>query len=217
MRNSLSLCVTRRQWYCCSVCRDSRSNVHTAYTTCNIHFLCVSSRRRRHHSSRRHRSLFRLLFYFTLLYTIFFCCCCCWCCRCWLLYPHLSHCRFIEGPRKCLYFFYGCFLNTKHLHFKHSNTLFITLSYFLDKMRVCVCVHELTWAHIEEKVNIKAKNNKSFQQRAAAAAAMTAAIEVSTLWNRPMQMCVCVCACTRYLREPVASRDLKRMRYAHAI
>lgn len=30
-------------------------------------------------------------------------------------------------------------------------------------------------------------------------------------------VCVCVCAYTRYLREPVASRDLKRMRYAHAI
>lgn len=36
-----------------------------------------------------------------------------------------------------LFFFHGCFLNTKHLHLKHSNTLFITLSYFLDKMRVC--------------------------------------------------------------------------------
>lgn len=54
-----------------------------------------------------------------------------------LLYPHIF--RIIERDREnVLIFFYGCFLNTKHLHFKHSNTLFITLSYFLDKMRVCV-------------------------------------------------------------------------------
>lgn len=75
---------------------------------------------------------FVILLYFTLYIFFFFILL-----ALLLLYPHIF--RIIERDRENVFiFFYGCFLNTKHLHFKHSNTLFITLSYFLDKMRVCV-------------------------------------------------------------------------------